>query len=133
MKSSVVNVSGGATEGGYVLRIRRDQGVGVMGASRHVCVLCGAGKESKVLVGRNGAICTACLGDAFRAVAMVPPANSWASRMTADRRCLLCDAGVAEVSAMVFRSPYCLCGQCLQEQFARALQRDDAPFVVIGF
>lgn len=87
-----------------------------------VCVFCGAmPKRDRILAGRNGAICVACLGRAFQAITRSGAMLLAASGLTGNRRCLLCDSGVVEWRAVAFRGPFCVCDACLLEQFSAQL------------
>lgn len=99
-----------------------------------ICVLCGTNSEERtILNGRNGALCRLCLGEAFAAVAKAPDGSRGTASLTANRRCLLCDAGVTDGRTVAFRHPYCLCGGCLTTLFTDAMVREDAPLTVIHF
>ena len=100
-----------------------------------LCAFCGAQPTTEsLIVGRNGAMCWPCAGEAFRAVANSPRLSPQeVTDLDASRRCLMCDSGSSDWRMVVFRPPFCLCTECLQTAFKICARQEEVSLLAIRF
>jgi hypothetical protein len=103
-----------------------------------VCALCGADSATSLLLGGvNGFVCFACLGKAFEAVASSygKPRGPAAAKSVpvATKRCFICDDPVPAGKLVVFRSPFCFCGNCLVQAFGITVEEGKEVLAVVNF
>lgn len=100
-----------------------------MRKSKLCCALCGVASDTgRLLSARHGIVCFNCLGDALSAAARshghLRGAEQVRHPVTADNRCLLCGDTITTGWLVAYRSPYCLCAQCLSSAMELCLGRD---------
>lgn len=83
-----------------------------------VCSLCGTNHEAaRVVIGRNGAICTACLGEALAGLGGRRLTAQDAIGLDGGRRCLMCDSAPSDWRLVAYRPPFAICDYCLRAAF----------------
>lgn len=85
-----------------------------------VCTLCGMSRDgTSLFAGRNGHVCTSCIGEAFRQIAASYGKSSEKppSSLNASTRCLICDDRAPSAKLIVYVHPWCLCDECVKNIF----------------
>lgn len=92
------------------------------------CTFCGASlDETSLFGGRNGHVCTSCIGEAFRQIAASygKSSDKPSASLNASTRCLICDDRAPSAKLIVYVHPWCLCDECAKNIFSACVSPEE--------